>query len=75
MHGFTCGVSDLILKPEANAERKILIESAHKKAVEHLGTHLGLKESPIEPSVILNNRPIYEPNQKGQLAFEVRDLN
>ena len=41
MNGYTCGVSDMILNPEANAIRTELIETAHKKAVEHLGTHLG----------------------------------
>lgn len=44
MHGFTCGVSDLIMNDEANAQRKAFIEQAHKKAVEHIGKHLGLKE-------------------------------
>lgn len=37
MHGHTCGLSDLMLTPEANQVRKTLIETAHRKAVTHIG--------------------------------------
>ncbi len=67
MHGFTCGVSDLILNEEANKQRKEFIEQAHKRAVQHIGKHLGLKDKAFEDSVVLNNRPSYHRDERIQV--------
>lgn len=32
-HGFTCGIDDLVLKPETNKQRRQLIEDFHRKGV------------------------------------------
>lgn len=64
VHGFTCGVSDLIMNQEANQKRASFIEQAHKKAVEHQAKHLGLKGQALTDTVSLNNRPLYTADEK-----------
>lgn len=43
VHGFTCGMDDLILHKDAEKSRKVKIEEVHKKTVEEVAKHLGVK--------------------------------
>jgi DNA-directed RNA polymerase I subunit RPA1 len=44
VHGFTCGMDDLILQKSAEKSRKTKIEHVHTKTVEEVAKHLGIKE-------------------------------
>lgn len=34
LHGFTCGLDDLVLTPEYNKKRRMIIESSHREGIE-----------------------------------------
>jgi DNA-directed RNA polymerase I subunit RPA1 len=42
-HGFTCGLDDLVLTPEYNKKRRMIIESSHKEGIEAAAGFCGLK--------------------------------
>lgn len=42
MHGFTCGLDDLVLTKEFNKKRRMIIENSHKLGVESAAEFCGL---------------------------------
>ncbi len=43
MHGFTCGLDDLVLTPEYNKKRRMIIEESHKNGMNAAAEFSGLK--------------------------------
>ena len=43
MHGFTCGLEDLVLTPEFNKKRRLIIEESHKEGIEAAARFTGVK--------------------------------
>ena len=43
MHGFTCGLDDLVLTPEYNKKRRLIIEESHKNGIQAGAEFSGLK--------------------------------
>lgn len=43
MHGFSCGLDDLMISPEYNKKRRMIIEKSHKEGVEAAAGFCGLK--------------------------------
>lgn len=68
VHGFTCGMDDLILHPSAEKSRKVKIEQAHHKTVEEVAKHLGVKES--FEGINFVGRKTYECDDNGDLMKE-----
>jgi hypothetical protein len=44
MHGFTCGLEDLVLTPEFNKKRRMIIENSHKEGVEAAAKFCGIND-------------------------------
>ncbi len=47
-HGFTCGLDDLVLTPDYNKKRRMVIEESHKNGVQAAAEFSGLKGLEIE---------------------------
>ena len=43
MHGFSCGLDDLVITPEYNKKRRMIIEKSHKEGVEAAAGFCGIK--------------------------------
>lgn len=56
MHGFTCGVEDLLLTPECEVKRRDLIESAYRKGVEAAANFVGVTN--FQHSKKYDSRPL-----------------
>ena len=44
VHGFTCGLEDLMLTPEYNKKRRMIIENSHKEGIEAAADYCGIKK-------------------------------
>ena len=43
MHGFTCGLDDLVMLPDYNKKRRMIIEESHKNGMQAAAEFSGLK--------------------------------
>jgi DNA-directed RNA polymerase I subunit RPA1 len=57
-NGFTCGLDDLLLKPEANKQRRETIEQSHKNGLIEAAKFSGAKNSVI-PKANFSNRIVF----------------
>jgi hypothetical protein len=44
MHGFTCGLDNLVLTPEFNKKRRLIIEESHQSGMQAAASFGGLKD-------------------------------
>ena len=49
MHGFTCGLDDLVLTPEFNKKRRMIIEESHQSGMQAAAKFSGLDNYNAEP--------------------------
>jgi len=49
LHGFTCGLDDLVLSPEFNKKRRMIIEESHQSGMEAAAKFSGLEGYKPEP--------------------------
>ena len=59
MYGFTCGLDDLVITPEYNKKRRMIIEKSHKEGVEAAGGFCGLKNF-IAKQFNYSNRIVFQ---------------
>jgi DNA-directed RNA polymerase I subunit RPA1 len=57
-HGFTCGIDDLVLRPETNKQRRTTIEEFHKKGVEKVAEFCGVPNYKAQ-DINYSNRIVY----------------
>jgi len=57
-YGFSCSLDDLVLTPEFNKQRRMLIEDSHKHGVETAAEFTGLKNFKAK-SYNYSNRVVY----------------
>ena len=62
VHGFTCGLDDLILKKKINKTRKTLLESAHEDTVREVCKAYG---SNVPSKVFYMGRSEFKCDDKG----------
>lgn len=67
MHGFTCGLDDLVLNPDFNKKRRMLIEKCHKEGVEQAAEFCGLKNFKAK-ELNYSNRVVF---QKGKIDKDI----
>lgn len=71
MHGFTCGMDDLLVHKEADAQRLAEIKQAHMDGVQACAEFAGMKDYAVPETWNLYNRPSFELNAKGKFATNV----
>lgn len=59
MHGFTCGLEDLVITPEFNKQRRMIIENAHKEGIEAAAKFCGIKNYQAK-EFNYSNRIVYQ---------------
>lgn len=57
MHGFTCGLDDLILKKKANKTRKDMLEAVHEETVKEVCASFG---EPAPKDILYMGRSDYQ---------------
>jgi DNA-directed RNA polymerase I subunit RPA1 len=63
MHGFTCGLDDLVLTPEFNKKRRMIIEESHKNGMEAAADFGGLKGHKAE-QFNYSNRIVFQSDRR-----------
>lgn len=71
IHGFTCGMDDLMLFPTFDDQRKNQLQKALREAALQGAEFVGLKSDAIQPSIDLFNRPDYKFNRKNKYSNSV----
>lgn len=71
MHGFTCGLDDLVLTPKFNKERRLLIEKCHKEGVEAAAEFCGLKNHQAN-QYNYSNRVVFQSGEKAAIDKDVK---
>jgi DNA-directed RNA polymerase I subunit RPA1 len=72
MHGFTCGMDDLILDKKVDAMRYEKIEKAHQDGVKSAARYANVVIN-LPHSLMLCNRPTFTLNRKGRYINNVLD--
>jgi DNA-directed RNA polymerase I subunit RPA1 len=60
MHGFTCGLDDLITSPEFETLRKESMKDLHNSAVSAQAKHVGMKDYLVPEGFDLFGRPLFD---------------
>ena len=68
-HGFTCGLDDLLLKPEVNKIRRETIERGHKSGLIEAAKFSGAK-NPVIPKANFSNRVVFQSEGKKDSYIE-----
>jgi DNA-directed RNA polymerase I subunit RPA1 len=68
--GFTCGLDDLVLTPEYNKQRRMLIEESHKEGVETAADFVGLKNYKAK-ALNYSNRIVIQSKDGGHRDKEI----
>lgn len=63
MHGFTCGLDDLVLTPEYNKRRRMIIEESHKSGIQAAAEFSGLDGFKAE-QYNYSNRIVFQSDRK-----------
>jgi len=63
MHGFTCGLDDLVLTRAANKNRRLVIEDAHKNGIVAAAKYCGLKDVKVD-SHNYSNRVVFQSEDR-----------
>ena len=58
-HGFTCGLDDLVLSPEFNKKRRMIIEESHQSGMQAAAKFSGLDDYKAEP-MNYSNRIVFQ---------------
>jgi len=59
MHGFTCGLDDLMLTPDFNKKRRMIIEDSHQSGMQAAAKFSGLEDYKAEP-MNYSNRVVFQ---------------
>jgi DNA-directed RNA polymerase I subunit RPA1 len=59
MHGFTCGLDDLVLSPEFNKKRRMIIEESHQSGMQAAAKFSGLEDYKAE-AMNYSNRIVFQ---------------
>jgi hypothetical protein len=65
MHGFTCGLDDLVLTPEFNKKRRMIIEESHQSGMNAAAEFGGLKGYKHE-LMNFSNRVVFQSGRPGK---------
>ena len=73
VHGFTCGLEDLMLTPEYNKKRRLIIEESHKNGIQAGAEFSGLKGYEAE-KLNYSNRIVFQSNRRPK-DREIEEFN
>lgn len=65
MHGFTCGLDDLVLTPDFNKKRRMIIEECHQSGMNAAAEFAGLKGYKHE-MMNFSNRIVFQSGRPGK---------
>ena len=73
VHGFTCGLEDLMLTPEYNKKRRMIIENSHKEGIEAAADYCGIKKY-IAKELNYSNRIVFQSGTRGPIDQDIENF-
>ncbi len=64
MHGFTCGLDDLVLTPEFNKKRRMIIEESHQSGMQAAAKFSGLSDEYKAEPLNYSNRIVFQSDRR-----------
>ena len=71
MHGFTCGMDDIMVKKEVDEKRLIEVKKAHIDGVKAGADFIGVKDFEVPETWNLFNRSNFKLNSKGKFKSHI----
>lgn len=64
IHGFTCGLDDLVLTPEFNKKRRMIIEESHQSGMLAAAKFSGLSDDYKPEALNYSNRIVFQSDRR-----------